>query len=91
MALRRTGPWQTCLQRSKPRDDTYDLGCPTFNDAPRDGSDVLILRHAEPWQANVEPLADDGRLQVQTTLAQGRLFNDGIEPLGCRGSPAPIT
>lgn len=73
------------------RDDTYDLGCPTFNDSPRDGSDVLIVRHAEPWQANVEPLADDGRLQVQTTLAQGRLFNDGIEPLGADASTHNVT
>ncbi|MEO7385536.1 MAG: PilW family protein [Gammaproteobacteria bacterium] len=61
-------------------DDNFVLPCPTFNDAQRDGSDVLILRHAEPWQAGVEPAADNGRLQVQTTLAQGRLFSDGIEP-----------
>lgn len=73
------------------QDDAFDLGCPTFNDNPRDGSDVLILRHAEPWQANVEPLADDGRLQVQTTLAQGRLFNDGIEPLGADASTHNVT
>ncbi len=62
-------------------DDTYDLNCTSFNDAPRAGSDVLILRHAEPWRAGVEPAPDNGRLQVQTTLAQGRLFNDGIAPL----------
>lgn len=62
-------------------DDTYNLpGCPSFNDAPRAGSDVLILRHAEPWQAGIEPAASNKRLQVQTTLAQGRLFNDGIKP-----------
>jgi type IV pilus assembly protein PilW len=73
------------------RDDAYDLPCPTFNDTPRDGSDVLILRHAEPWQANVEPLADDSRLQVQTTLAQGRLFNDGIEPFGAAASTHNVT
>ncbi len=52
---------------------------------------MLIVRHAEPWQANVEPLADDGRLQVQTTLAQGRLFNDGIEPLGADASTHNVT
>jgi type IV pilus assembly protein PilW len=64
------------------RDDTYDINCPSFNDAPRTGSDVLILRHAEPWRAGIEPAADDERLQVQTTLAQGMLFNDGVKPLG---------
>lgn len=69
------------------RDDTYDLpGCPSFNDTPRAGSDVLILRHAEPWRADIEPDADAGRLQVQTTLAQGQLFDDGIEPLGAAAS-----
>jgi len=73
-------------------DDNYNLpGCPAFNDAPRDGSDVLIVRHAEPWQANVEPLAEANRLQVQTTLAQGRLFNDGVEPLGADASTHNVT
>lgn len=63
-------------------DDAYDLDdCPSFNDAPRAGSDVLILRHAEPWRAGVEPAPDAPRLQVQTTLAQGRLFNNGVKPL----------
>ncbi len=62
------------------RDDTYDLNCPAFNDAPRAGSDVLILRHAEPWRAGIEPAPDAQRLQVQTTLAQGSLFNDGVRP-----------
>ncbi len=64
------------------QDDAYNINCPSFNDAPRAGSDVLILRHAEPWRAGIEPAADDERLQVQTTLAQGRVFNDGVEPLG---------
>ncbi|MDH5254845.1 MAG: PilW family protein [Gammaproteobacteria bacterium] len=74
------------------RDDGFDLpGCASFNDAPRDGSDVLILRHAEPWQANVEPLAEANRVPVQTTLAEGRLFNDGIEPLGPDASTHNVT
>ncbi|MBL8201714.1 MAG: PilW family protein [Chromatiales bacterium] len=73
------------------RDDNYDLGCPSFRNRPRDGSDVLIVRHAEPWQGNVEPLADNGRLQVQTTLAQGRLFNDGIKPFGAGASTHNVT
>lgn len=64
------------------RDDRYDLPCSTFKNAPREGSDVLILRHAEPWPADVEPAADNLRLQVQTTLIQGQLFNNGVKPLG---------
>lgn len=72
-------------------EDPADLGCPTFNDTPRDDSDVLILQHAEPWQQGVEPLAEGGRLQVQTTLAQGRLFNDGVAPLGPDASTHNVT
>ncbi len=73
-------------------DDSYDLtGCPAFNDAPRDGSDVLVVRHAEPWQGNVEPAAEASRLQVQTTLTEGRLFNNGIEPLGADASTHNVT
>jgi len=73
-------------------DDAFDLpGCSAFNDAPREGSDVLIVRHAEPWQNNVEPLPEANRLQVQTTLAQGRLFNDGIEPFGPDASTHQVT
>jgi hypothetical protein len=68
------------------KDDTYDLNCPSFHDAPRAGSDVLILRHADPWQAGIEPAAENQRLQVQTTLAQGRLFNDGVKPFGAAAS-----
>ena len=73
------------------RDDNYDLGCATFNDTPRPDSDVLIVRHAEPWQANVEPPATADRLQVQTTLAEGQLFNDGIEPFGADASTNNVT
>ena len=63
------------------RDDTYNLNCASFKDAPRAGSDVLILRHAEPWRAGIQPAPDPQRLQVQTTLAQGTLFSDGVLPL----------
>jgi type IV pilus assembly protein PilW len=73
------------------QDDAYGLPCPTFNDTPRAGSDVLILRHAEPWQSDIEPAASDQRLQVQTTLAEWRLFNDGIEPLGAAASTHNVT
>jgi len=72
-------------------EDPDDIECPTFNDALREDSDVLILQHAEPWQANVEPLADPNRLQVQTTLADGVLFNDGVEPFGAVASTNNVT
>jgi type IV pilus assembly protein PilW len=68
------------------RDDIYDLPCPAFRNAARAGSDVLILRHAEPWQSNVEPAADNRRLQVQTQLARGQLFTNGIKPFGAAPS-----
>ena len=61
-------------------DDNYDLPCPAFANSPRAGSDVLTLRHAEPWTGGVEPTAEAGRLQVQTSLAQGQIFNDGTAP-----------
>ncbi len=73
------------------RDDAWDLPCPTFRNTPRAGSDVLILRHAEPWQSNVEPVAANRRLQVQTLLARGQLFSDGIEPLGPAASTNNVT
>ena len=64
------------------QDDTYNVvGCPSFKNTPRAGSDVLILRHAEPWKNGVRPVADGNRLQVQTTLAQGQLFKDVNLPL----------
>ena len=63
-------------------DDAYNLvGCPAYKNAPRAGSDMLILRHAEPWKNGVRPGADGNRLQVQTTLAEGRLFKDINLPL----------
>ncbi|MCL4781082.1 MAG: PilW family protein [Gammaproteobacteria bacterium] len=61
-------------------DDNYDLPCPAFSNSPRAGSDVLTLRHAEPWTGGVEPAPEAGRLQVQTSLSQGRIFNDGAVP-----------
>ena len=65
------------------QDDTYNVvDCPSFNDTPRAGSDVLILRHAEPWRAGVEAVPANQRVQVQTTLGGGQLFSNGIRPLG---------
>jgi type IV pilus assembly protein PilW len=58
----------------------YDLPCSAFSNSPRAGSDVLTLRHAEPWTGGVEPAPEAGRLQVQASLSQGRIFNDGAAP-----------
>lgn len=69
------------------QDDTYNVPCPSFNNTPRAGSDVLILRHAEPWKGGNRPAPDGNRLQVQTTLTQGQLFKDVNLPLG----PVAIT
>lgn len=74
------------------RDDTFDIPCPSFNDAPRAGSDVLIVRHAEPWQGGVPPGLVANRLQVQTTLAQGQLFTAAADPgLGADASTNNVT
>ncbi len=73
-------------------DDFNLLGCDSFEDNPRAGSDVLIVRHAEPWQAGVEPGLNAGRLQVQSTLAQGQLFDNGVDPgLGANSSINNVT
>ncbi|MEZ5562047.1 MAG: PilW family protein [Gammaproteobacteria bacterium] len=61
-------------------DDAYDLPCSAFSNSPRAGSDVLTLRHAEPWSGGTQPAPEAGRLQVQTSLAQGQIFNDGTAP-----------
>ena len=61
-------------------DDGYDLPCTSFANNPRAGSDVLTLRHAEPWSGGTQPAAQADRLQGQTSLAQGQIFNDGISP-----------
>ena len=75
-------PWARALDSAvEARDDTFNLApCAAFNDAPRAGSDVLILRHAEPWQGGVEPAPDVQRLQVRSTLNRGQVFNDGVGP-----------
>lgn len=61
-------------------DDGYDLPCASFANNPRAGSDVLTLRHAEPWSGGTQPALEAGRLQVQTSLTQGQIFNDGVAP-----------
>lgn len=69
-------------------DDAWTLPCQPFNNDARAGSDVLILRHAEPWQAGVEPVADGSHIQVQTTLSRGLVFRDTSTP--GLGDPADV-
>jgi type IV pilus assembly protein PilW len=54
-------------------DDTYDLPCPARWDTPREGSDVLVVRHANPDPA--VPTA--GQVQVLARLGGGELVADG--------------
>lgn len=69
-------------------DDGWTLPCQPFNNDARVDSDVLIVRHAEPWQAGIEPVADGSRIQVQTTLSRGQVFRDGTAPgLGDAADP----
>jgi hypothetical protein len=56
-------------------DDDYDLGCAPFNTA-REGSDVLIVRHASALLKGTQA----GQIQVHSSLAQGVLFDDGVIP-----------
>lgn len=56
------------------RDDQYDLACSGRN--PRTNSDVLVVRHAS---ANpTEPRV--GRVQVESNLSGGQLFDDAVAP-----------
>ncbi|MEZ5564471.1 MAG: PilW family protein [Gammaproteobacteria bacterium] len=73
-------------------DDNWTLPCSAFNNAPRADSDVLIVRHAEPWQAGIQPVADGSRMQVQTTLARGQVFQSAVAPgLGAATSINNVT
>ncbi len=66
-------------------DDAYDLdalGCQPNTNA-RDGSDVLVVRHAS--ELPVAPQA--GQIQVASTLAHSRLFNDGVIPAAIGANP----
>jgi type IV pilus assembly protein PilW len=58
-------------------DDSYELPCAPFSDA-RAGSDVLIVRHA----SGQPMLRQAGQIQVQSSLAASRLFEDGLLPNG---------
>jgi len=73
--------WVTDLEAAvEVRDDSYDLDCDSFRDDPQAGSDVLILRHAEPWSGGAPTPPAAGRVQVRTNLEGGRTFNDGNPP-----------
>lgn len=58
-------------------DDGYNLPCAPFSEA-RAGSDVLIVRHASGQPV----LLQAGQLQLQSSLAGARLFDDGLLPAG---------
>lgn len=58
-------------------DEAYDLPCAPFSEA-RSNSDVLIVRHASELLR--EP--QEGQVQLQSSLALARLFNDGVVPEG---------
>ena len=63
-------------------DNDYTLACGANGGAQED-SDVVTVR-----RVSVEPVAlEDGRLQVQSTRVQGRLFDDGEVP----GEFLPVT
>ncbi len=53
----------------------FDADCPAT--APRENSDVLIVRHAAADQ-NVDP--NDGDLQIQSNGSLGAFFDNGVPP-----------
>jgi hypothetical protein len=61
-------------------DDDYDLddlGCDPFSEA-REDTDVLIVRHAGELLKG----PDTSQIQIQSSLAHGVLFDDGVIPGG---------
>lgn len=58
-------------------DDDYDLPCAAHGEA-REGSDVLIVRHASELTRALQP----GQVQVQSSLILAQLFDDGAIPPG---------
>jgi type IV pilus assembly protein PilW len=57
-------------------DDVYDLPCPAFGGAPREGSDVLVVRHVSGEQVTPEV----GQIQALSTLGGSLLVDDGTGP-----------
>lgn len=58
-------------------DDGYELPCPAF-DTARAASDVLIVRHASGEAVALQA----EQIQLQSSLASARLFDDGRRPAG---------
>ncbi len=56
------------------RDDNYDLAC--SGTAPRNNSDVLLIRHASARTA----VPAVGQVQIISNPSGGRLFDNGVEP-----------
>jgi prepilin-type N-terminal cleavage/methylation domain-containing protein len=56
-------------------DDGYDLDCPPFSEA-REGSDVLVVRHASADVRDPEA----GKVQLQVDLALAEAFDGGVPP-----------
>jgi hypothetical protein len=64
-------------------DDGYDLDCDPRSTA-RDGSDVLVIRHASETR-EAAPAA--GPIQVVSNLARGWVIDDGILPADAGANP----
>jgi type IV pilus assembly protein PilW len=65
------------IQAIEATDDSYELPCAPFSEF-REGTDVLILRHA-----SAERMARQaGQIQLQSNLSATRLFDDGLLPAG---------
>ena len=58
-------------------------GCVPFGNGAQPGSDVLVTRHASSIP---QTFATAGRVQVFSTRTAGRLFADGVPPIGLPGT-----
>jgi len=69
--------WSISLHRPvEGQNNRYELNCPAYRGAPRPGSDVLVIRRA----ADRISLAEVGRLQLHSGLAQASLNATGLVP-----------
>ena len=58
-------------------------GCVPFGNGAQPGADVLVTRHASSIP---QTFATAGRVQVFSTRTAGRLFADGVSPIGLPGT-----
>ena len=58
-------------------------GCLPFGNGVQPGTDVLVIRHASSIP---QAVATTGRVQVFSTRTAGRLFADGVAPVGPSGT-----